>query len=69
MSLFARDEVDPQLTCLTAPARADRQHLSLSHVSESPGAAVDLDSSRTSSVTGAPDSKWRSSCSESGASG
>ena len=65
VSLFARDDVDPQLTCFTAPALADRQHLSLSHVSESPGAAVDLLSSLTSSVTGAPDSRCRSSCRES----
>ena len=69
VSLFVSDDVDPQLTCFTAPPRADLQHLSRSQVSESPGAAVDRDSSRTSSVTGAPDSRWRSSWSESGPSG
>ena len=68
VSLFASEDVDPQLTCLTAPPRVG-QHLS-PQVSESGAAAadlVDLDSSRTSSVIGAEPSRWRSSCRESGA--
>ena len=70
VSLFASEDVDPQLTCLTAPPPPrEGQHLS-PQVSESGAAAadlVDLDSSRTSSVIGAEPSRWRSSCRESGA--
>ena len=56
--MFAREEVDPQLTCFTVAVRAQLEP-------RAPLDLVDLDSSLTSSVMGAEPSRCRSSWRES----